>query len=104
MTVPVSITAQVTALNSAITATGNLNTASFDALNALAWKAGRIASTIDWSIDKSAGALDTFSAPLMPQDIINGVLALSDASDTQTALSELESYVARIEINLENRA
>ena len=103
MPVPLAITAKVSALAAAVTAAGDLAAASFDTLNALAYQAGVLASSVEASIDANAGALDTFTAPLMPGDMVAGVLALSDAADTQTALCDLEGYVARIEINLENR-
>lgn len=104
MPVPATIAAQVSALNSALTAARNLNAASFETLNALAWRAGTVASDVEASIDGQAGALDTFTAPLMPADIVSGVLGLLDASTTQATLGDLEGFVARIEINLENRS
>lgn len=103
MPVPAAIIAQVSALDSAIAAAGDINAASFDVVNSLAFRAGQLAQAIEDATPAAAGALDTFSAPLMPQDIIAGVLGVSDSADTQTALMDLEGFVARIEINLESR-
>jgi len=103
MPVPVSISSLVSALDDDIVAAQPLAQASFDTLNALAYSAGLLAQSADDAIGGAAGQLDIFSAPLMPQDIIAGVLALSDAATTQTALIDLQTFVSRIEISLENR-
>jgi acyl dehydratase len=103
VTIPAAITAQVSALDDAIAAGGNLNTAPFSVINALAYQAGQLASAAQDGVGAAAGALDSFVAPVMPGDIITGFTGLLDAAQTQQSLAELESYAARIEINLENR-
>ena len=103
MAVPAAISSQLTALNASIVAAGNLDAASLATLNALAVQSARLVQTILPAIPLAAGALDTFAAPLMPADITTGVLGLLTAAQTQLSLADLEGYVARIEINLENR-
>ena len=104
MPVPVAISTQLASLNAAITAAGNLDAAPFTTLNALAYQAGSLAQAIEAAIPGQAGALDTWTPPLMPGDITTGVLGLLTAAQTQSSLADLEGYVARIEINLENGA
>lgn len=103
MPVPAAIASQVTALDDAITAAGDLGSASYDTLNALAYQAGQTASAVELAIPANAGALDSWTPPLMPGDITTGVLGLLSAAQTQSSLTDLKGYVARIEINLENR-
>lgn len=103
MSVPPAVVAQLTALDDSLVAAGNLETAPLTTLNALAYSAGQLAGAVENAIPAAAGALDTWEAPLMPQDIEAGVLGLLSASEGQSALADLEGFVARIEINLENR-
>lgn len=102
MIVPDAIAAQLAALNSAIAGAGGLDSASFATRNALALQAASLAEAAAAAIPGAAGALDTWAAPLMPQDIASGVAGLLAAAQAQSALADLEGFVARIEINLEN--
>ena len=104
MAVPPTIATQLAALNSAIGAAGNLDAAPFTTLNALAVQAGALASAVEAAIPGAAGALDTWTPPLMPADITSGILGLLSVAQTQSSLADLEGFVARIEINLENGA
>ena len=102
MPMPTQIVNEITALQTALTNTGNLNAATFPVRNALAVQAGQLASDIQAAISPNAGMLDTFTPPVMPQDIVTGVLSLLDSAQTQSTLTDLEGYAARIEINIEN--
>ncbi len=103
MPIPSTIIAQVSALDDAIVAAGDLNAAPFATVNSLAYQAGQLAGLIDGATDGLAGALDTFTAPLMPQDIIAAVQSIADSATTQMQMSDLGAFISRIEINLENR-
>jgi hypothetical protein len=103
MPIPASVIAQVSALDDAIVAAGDLNAAPFAAINGLAYQAGLLSDVIDGATGGLAGALDTFTAPLMPQDIVAAVLSIADSATTQMQMSDLGAFIARIEINLENR-
>jgi hypothetical protein len=103
MPVSAAISAQLSALQVAVAAAGNLDAAPFSVANALAYQAGLLAAAVEGAIPAAAGALDTFTAPLMPVDISAGVLGLLSAAQTQSALADLEGFVARIQLNLENR-
>jgi hypothetical protein len=94
---------QMQALSVAVKAAGNLTQASLPVVNALAYQAGLLASSVEAAIPNYAGALDTWTSPTQTGDIATGILGLQTSTLTQLSLADLEGYVARIAINLENR-
>lgn len=102
MPFPAAIQAELSALNAAYTAASPLSAASDSTVYALAVQAVQFVDDVDAALDASAGDLDAFPNVVMPMDIAAGVLALVDASGTQTALSDLSGFAGRIASNLTN--
>lgn len=100
MTIPASIQAEIAAITTAFQAASPLKQAPRAAVRALQINAAQIVADVDISLAASAGALDAFSAPVMPDAIAAGVSALLTASQNQTDLADLRGLAGRVASNL----
>lgn len=102
MTIPAAVATQLTALQAAFTAASPIDTtATRPQILGLQFRAVQLVNSLDAAIPAAAGALDTFTAPAMPQDMAAGVLGLLAATQAQVVLADMRGVIGRALSNLE---
>jgi hypothetical protein len=102
MSIPDNIVDEATALQAQVAAATPLENATFATLTAIRLNANQLATDIGNALTAAAGALDTWMAPTDPVAIANGVLALATAAADQNSLANMQGYVGRSVLNLNN--
>ena len=102
MPVPAAIITEVMALNTALTAAGDLDNADQATLAALTNSAISLTNDTDAALAGAAGALDTGISDIMAPAIVNDFLSLVDAGGTQLAMADLRGVAGRMATNLTN--
>lgn len=100
MSIPATITAELTSLQAQVTAAAPLNAASHATKTALKLNAGRLVSDVQAAL-VAPNTLDTWAAPVDPISIVAGVNAVVTASEDQAALCLMRGVVGRATSNLD---
>ena len=95
MSIPAKITAELTALQAQLTAAEPIQSASQPTVVAIQLNAEQLLTDIGIALTAAAGSLDTWVAPVDPQQIVNGILGLGASADDQSSLADSVGYVGR---------
>ena len=101
MAIPSALQAEIAALTAAFSAASPLPQAPRASITALQINAAQLVSDVDAALAGAAGALDTFSAPPLPDAMAAGLTALCAASQNQTDLADLRGLAGRVASNLD---
>ena len=101
MTIGPVLQAEIAALNVAFAAASPIEQAPRASVTALQINAAQLVSDIDSALASAAGALDTFTTPLLAADMATGLLGLYMASQNQTDLADVRGLAGRVVSNLD---
>jgi hypothetical protein len=101
MSVPATITAELTALQAQVTAAAPLASAAPATIAAIQLNAEQLVSDIGSALTTAAGALDTWTTPTDPNAIAAGIEALKCSAEDQATLANMAGYVGRATKNLD---
>jgi len=101
MTIPANITSELTALQAQLAAAEPLSTASSPTIVALQLNTENFLDDVGAALDAASGTLDTWTAPVDPVSIVNGVLGLLSSAQDQNTLANIQGYVGRANANID---
>jgi hypothetical protein len=101
MTIPATITAELTSLQAQVKAASPLNAASRPTILALQLNAINLVNDVQAALTAPNNLLDTWTAPVDPVSITAGILNVFAASQDQFSLSVMRGVVGRVADNLE---
>jgi hypothetical protein len=101
MTIPATVTAELTSLQAQVKAAGALNSAPRATVQAIKLNSAQLVSDVQAALVAPNNLLDTWIAPVDPADIISGVLQVAEAGNDQNALALMRGVVGRANSNLD---